>query len=227
MTGTVPEQLEALGVQPGDGSTAILKLSGALSVTGTDRNFTIALDTGSAKTSIAVHTPGASPLTKLDGAQVALETTLADVAGSSLFLADTSGPLYLAVFGDGPALAAAEERLGQGFVRRGDEVASKSDGTFIWSYRKAVFKTDDGDVTLSPGEVKTVRIGGVTWRAVVSASYQVSTDPDASELPGCSPESLLGFELLRLSEAPATEEAPLKRDQHMDAAFAGCFLGEG
>ncbi|MFT3775113.1 MAG: hypothetical protein QM820_57940 [Minicystis sp.] len=221
VTGTVPEQLEALDVKAGSSASSPQSLGGALTVAGAERDYTLSVDTGSAKTSITVHTPGSSPLAKLAGEAMEIETTEGGFAGPSLFVSDASGPAYLAVFGDGLAISAAEERLGKGFVRSGDEVASETDGTFIWSYRKAVFKTDDGDVTLDPGQVKTLHLGGQTWRAVVIASYQVSTNPDASALPDCSPESLLGFELFRLSDPPATE-TPLRRLAKLTPAFAGC-----
>lgn len=220
-TGEIPEQLEALNVDAGSGSSGPASLSGAVAIEGAERDYTLSIEVAGTKKAIAVHTPGASPLAKLAGDEVEIETTEGGFGGPSLFVSDSVGPRYLAVFGDGQALGAAEERLGKGFVRSGAEVASETDGTFVWSYRKAVFKTDDGDVSLDPGQVKTLKIDGVSWRAVVIASYQVSANPDATELPGCSPESLLGFELLRLSEPPATE-SPIRRLPKATVAYAGC-----
>ena len=220
VTGEVPEQLEALDVAAGSSHSAS-SLGGTLTVEGAERDYTLSVEAAGTKTSIAVHTPGASPLAKLAGDAMEIETTDGGFGGPSLFVADSAGPRYMAVFGDGQAISAAEERLHNGFVRSGDEVASETDGTFVWSYRKAVFKTDDGDVALDPGQVKTLRFDGVSWRAVVIASYEVGTNPDATELPGCSPESLLGFELFRVSEPPAAE-TPLRRIAKATAAFAGC-----
>lgn len=226
VTGTVPEQLEALSVASQAGSGSGATLSGKLSVTGTDRDFTLSVDSAGTQTSLTVHSPAASPLAKLAGEAMEIETTEAGFAGPSLFVADATGPVYMGVFGDGAAIAAAEARLGKGFVRSGDEVASETDGIFVWSYRKAIFKTDDGDVSLSPGEVKNLHINGATWRAVVIASYEVDTNPDADALPACSPESLLGFELFRVSEALANE-TPIRRLDTLGPAYAGCTAPGG
>ncbi|APR79247.1 Hypothetical protein A7982_04594 [Minicystis rosea] len=226
MSGTVPEQLEALAVAPPGGSHSPTTLSGKISVSGSERDFTLAVDASGQQSSITVHSPGASPLAKLAGDAMEIETTEGGFAGPSLFVADADGPAYMGVFGDGAAITAAESRLGKGFVRSGDEVASETDGIFVWSYRKAIFKTDDGDVAMSPGEVKMLHFNGATWRAVVIASYQVDTNPDADALPGCSPESLLGFELLRVAEAIA-DQTPIHRLDKVEPAYAGCTAPGG
>lgn len=221
VSGEIPEQLEALGITPGSGSAGASSLGGALTVEGSGRDYTLSIDAAGTTMSFDVHTPGASPLAGLAGDAMEIETTEGGFGGPSLFVSDSAGPRYIAVFGDGQAISAAEEHLGEGFVRPGDEVGWETDGTFVWSYRKAVFRTDDGDVALDPGQVETLRMGGASWRAVVIASYQVDTNPDADALPACSPESLLSFELLRVSEPPAAE-APLRRLADAIVAYAGC-----
>jgi hypothetical protein len=226
-TGTIPDQLEALSVEPNSGSGAVAKTSGTLTVTGADRDYVLTLAGSGTPLGIKVHTPGASPLAKLAADSMTIETTEGGFGGPSLFVADGAGPMYVGVFGDGSGLADAEARLGKGFVRRGDEVASETDGTFVWSYRKAIFKTDSGDVSVDPGDVKTIVLNGTTWRAVVIASYETGTNPDATELPGCGPESMLGFELFRLATPPAVVEAPRRRLSSATVAFAGCTAPGG
>ncbi|APR75580.1 Hypothetical protein A7982_00926 [Minicystis rosea] len=222
MTGTIPEQLEALSVEAWDGSSNPQNLSGKLTVGGSDRDFALSMEINGLQTAFRVHSPGAFPLATLAGEAMQIETTDIEGGSSSLFVTDASGLLYVGVFGDDPSIAAAEKRFGSGFIRLGDEVARQTDESFIWSYRKAVFDTDDGDVALDPGEVKFLHLNGVTWRAVVTASYTVTTNPEADELPGCSPEGLLGFELLRVTEATASE-APIRRSSTLGPAAAGCF----
>lgn len=221
-SGTVPEQLEAIAISTAQSPVQSSSLSGALTVTGAERDFVLSVGAAGATTAMNVHTPAASPLADLAGDDRTLEIVNEGFgSGPSLFVADAAGPVYVAVAGDGVAIQAAEERFGAGFVRSGDEVGSQTDGTFIWSYRKAVFKTDTGDVALSPGQVKTLSLGGSLYRAVVIISYEASTNPDATELPGCGPESLLGFELIRVA-TPVSAASDLHRLAGLEAAFAGC-----
>lgn len=226
-SGTIPEPLEAIAITSQQTTVASASYSGAVAVTGADRDFVLSVSAPGGTTALNVHTPAASPIAAVAGEARTVEVMNEGFgSGPSLFVADDQGPVYAAVAGDGVALQAAEERFGAGFVRYGDEVGSQADGTFIWSYRKAVFKTDDGDVALNPGQVKSIRLGGTLYRAVVITSYQASTNPDATELPGCGPEDLLGFELFRVAE-PVSAVSDLRRLAGFDGAFAGCSSPPG
>lgn len=223
-TGTIPEQLESIEV--GVTTEPAAALVGALKVSGSAREYTLSVTTSTGPVDVTLHSPGATPLMALDGQDVSVSVTEQGMGGRSLLVSDEAGILYAGVFGDPSGLTAAEEQLGNDFVRWGDEVGTETDGTFVWSYRKAVFATDDGDVTVLPGDVATIKLDGDTFRAVVIASYEVGTDPDATELPGCSPESMLGFELLRVAEAPAPE-ARVVRPVGAQVAYAGCTAPGG
>jgi hypothetical protein len=191
-------------------------------VTGEGRDFVLSLAVGDAAVALDLHSPGASPVASLagDGREVEV-VDQAFTAGASLFIADDAGAAYAAVAGDRLAIAAAEKRFGTGFVRYGDVVGSDTTSTFIWTYHKAVFKTDSGDVAMSPGQVKTLSFGGSLYRVAVITSYQATTNPDADALPDCGPEDLLGFEMTRVAEAPA-ETGNLQRRAGAEPAFAGC-----
>lgn len=224
-TGTVPEQLEAFEIAlDGDQGQPVSK-TGTLAITGADRKFQLALGEGAEGLSLELHSPGATPLDALNGVDATVELTEQGMGGRSIVVSDDAGPVYVGALGDFPGLARVRELFGEGFVGWGEEVGTQTDGTFIWSYAPAVFATDDGEVALQPGEVATIVVDGVRWRVVVSASYQVDTDPDADALPGCSPESMLGFELLRIDEPVAA--TTIARLVDAPVAYVGCTAPGG
>ncbi len=225
VTGTIPEQLESFQITLENEPGAPVSKFGTLGITGADRQFEIAVDDPDLGMAFQVHSPGATPLTQLDGVDATVSLSEMGMGGRSIVISDDDGPLYVGSLGDGPGLAQVREIFGEGFVTWGEEVGSQTDGTFVWTYAPAVFATDTGDVELQPGEVDSIVVDGVEWRVVVSASYQVGTNPDAEELPACSPESMLGFELLRVVE-PA-EVATLGRLAEAPVAYVGCTAPGG
>lgn len=224
VTGTIPDQLESLQVALSDDTGQLRSAQGVLTVTGSDRQFEIAV-AGGQNVVFDLHTPGASPVAALDGVDATVEFTEEGMGGRSVIVSDAEGPLYVGVLGDGVSVNAVEEIFGKGFVRWGEEVGTQTDGTFVWTYAPAVFATDDGDVELQPGKVTSIVVDGVEWRAVVSASYEVSTNPDADALPACSPESMLGFELLRVAEPIAATS--ISRAADAEVAYVGCTAPGG
>jgi hypothetical protein len=226
VTGTIPEQLEALEValtamDPG----SAMDLSGAMSVTGKDRDFTLTVQGASETTSIAVHSPAATPLLALEGLDVEVALSASEMGGRSMIVSDDTGALYVASLGDSQGDHAVTVAFGESFASYGAEVGSETDGTFVWSYKKVIFAGDDGPVEALPGEVLTLKIAGAMWRVVVSASYTVGPNPQAEALPGCSPEDMLGFEALRIESA--TEEEPVRRLTDATAAYVGCTAPGG
>lgn len=87
--------------------------------------------------------------------------------------------------------------------------------------------TDNGDVALLPGEVQVIEVDGVSWRAVLNVAYEVSTDPTAAALPGCSPDSMLGFEMLRVEEPKKIELTKVTRLVGAKVAYVGCTAPGG
>jgi hypothetical protein len=224
-TGTIPEQLEAFQVTVENDSGSPVSSSGTLAITGSEREFQIVLDDPAVGMALEIHTPGATPLTQLDGIDATVELSEMGMGGRSIVISDDDGPLYVGALGDSPGLNRVRELFGEGFVKWGAEVGTQTDGTFVWTYKPAVFATDDGDVELQPGEVDSIVVAGVEWRVVVSASYEVGTNPDADALPACSPESMLGFELLRVPE-PA-EITTIARLAEAPVAYVGCTAPGG
>jgi hypothetical protein len=223
-TGTVPEPLETITITEQQSTAQSGSFTGALSVTGEGRDLVLSISSGAATTAVSLHSPASSPLAALAGEGRTVEiVNEAFEAGPSLFITDDAGAAYAAVAGDRMALQAAEQRFGAGFVRYGDVVGSETTSTFIWTYRKAVFKTDGGEVALSPGQVRALSFGGSLYRVVVITSYQATTNPDADVLPDCGPEDLLGFEMARVAK-PLAETGDLHRLAGGDAAFAGCSV---
>lgn len=220
-TGTVPEQLESLSVELPKDDGAAHKVSGTLAVTGADRAFQVSV-AGSSPLAFDLHSPGQSPLAQLDGKTATVELSSPGMGGRSVIVTDDSGLLYVAALGDIAGKTAIEKEMGANVVKYGTTVGTQTDGTFVWTYKKAIFTADEGEVTLAPGDVATLHFDGVPWRAVVTASYEVSTNPDADELPGCAPESMLSYELLRIGEPPASPEVQLKRFTGSATAFVGC-----
>lgn len=225
-TGTVPEQLEALQVAPAVDNGNAIEASGALSITGKDREYTLVVTPESGDAiDIELHSPALSPIGALHDKDVQIELSPAEMGGRSVAIHDEAGPVYVATAGDQSGAALADKVLGAGFASWGDAVGTQTDGTFVWTYNKAVLAGDDGPVEVLPGEVATVEVDGATWRVVVIASYTVGTNPDADQLPACSPEDMLAFEALRVEAAP--EEAPVTRLAGVDVAYIGCTAPGG
>lgn len=218
-TGTIPEQLEALEVT--FASSQPIQVTGELSVTGSDREFHLSVGAEE----LDLHSPGASPLANLNGLQGTVEVTEQGMGGQSIIISDETGVAYVGALGDGMSLNAVAEHFGSDFVRWGEQTGSETDGTFVWNYKPAIFATDTGDVELTPGEVETITVEGVDYRVVVSAAYTVGTNPDATELPGCGPEDMLGFELIRVVEPVVS--AVIERLPDAVVAYVGCTAPGG
>lgn len=225
--GTLPDQLEPLSVLAPNDQGGTLGASGMVHVVANgDRAFTLSVGDAATAISLDVHTPGNSPLMQLDQKPATVQATSMEEGGRSLVLSDADGPLYIASFGDDAGNSSLEKTLGKGFVTHGEEVARQGDGTFIWSYTKGVFKTDEGDVALLPGEVKVIEIDGVSWRAVVTVAFTATTDPSASALPDCGPGDMLGFEMLRITDPSSVATEKLLR-AGKDIAYVGCTAPGG
>ena len=225
-TGTIPEQLESLEVAAAVDSGGVMNAAGTLAIAGNDREYTLSVEAeGAAPVSIAVHSPALTPLAALDGKAAQVELSAPAMGGRSLVVSDDAGALYVANAGDFAGIEVAEKALGADFATWGAEVGSETDGTFVWSYKKAVLATDAGPVEVLPGVVTTIDVDGAKWRVVIIASYTVEANPDADALPACSPEDMLAFEALRVEAAAA--EQPVRRLAEAQVAFMGCTAPGG
>lgn len=216
-------QLELLSVQltgaTGDEYEAISG-SGALTVTGSERDFTLSIADEAGPLDVEVHSPGLSDLGALDGATVTVDLSTADFSTGTrtIVISDESGPLYAADHGTGSAELA--EAFGAGFVGYGETLGTESREGYDWVYYTARFETDDGAVELEPGEVDTLSFDGVLWRVAVIAAYESSPQPDTA-VPACGgSDDLLSYEMLRVEE-PA-EPAVLVRPEGAKVAALSC-----
>lgn len=219
-TGTIPEQLEALVVAAGT-SDAEVQHQGALAVSGGERDFSLDVAAAAGAEKIDVHTPGSSDLSTLDGrtATVALSPTGLHQE-RSVVITDDTGPLYIADVGHG---VDADALFGEGFVQWGEVVGTDSDELYDWEYTSAVFKTDEGEIKVLPGETATLALGGATYRVAVIAAYQV-TPHEGAALPCGGISDLLSYELLRVEAAP--EPVKLTRLADAQLAHLGCMADD-
>lgn len=214
-SGEQPDQLEA----PEAVYDQIDEYEGAViagddaTVSGGDRDWSVAVDADGTVPMVAFHVPGASDLSVLEGASLDIE--LGEAWGDetrTVRIDDESGPRFLVQTGaeSGPAT----DLFGAEFAAFGDEVGTGTmrDEYGKWgvSYKKAVFETDDGPVEADPGKPFVATIDGEDWRIVVHASFEVTDTPDT--LPGCGGGigTTLSFEMLKVDATPPTEPlAPL------------------
>ncbi len=221
-TGTIPEQLEALAVSDGLATYDEATYSGTATVTGSGRDFEVALDNDGAEnphTVLTLHTPGLSDLSTLSGRAF---TALLHPQGlheeRSILLSDESGPVYLA--DDGDDAWRFSEFLGADFVTWGDVVGTSRDSQYTWEYTSARFQTDEGAIDVFPGETTNITLGGARYRAAVLGAYQVTPLPNAS-LPCGGISDFLSYELLRVETDTAAEV--LERPADMEIGHLGCM----
>ena len=113
-----------------------------------------------------------------------------------------------------------ETRWEYGEILGGGDVVNEYDESTLVIFRAVTVHTDDGDLTVLPGEPASVVLDGATWRLTVLASYEIDPDnwPDG-EMPGCGPSDMLSVELM-LTDEDAGE--PLVRPTGRVAAMQSC-----
>ncbi len=214
-SGEQPDQLEAPEAVYGDDDSedSVSVAGDDATVSGGDRDWSVAVDADGTAAMVAFHVPGASDLSVLEGASLDIE--LGDAWGDDtrrVRIDDASGPRFLVQLDAdyGPA----SDLFGADFVSFGDEVGTgtMTDDYGKWgvSYKKAVFQTDDGSVEADPGQPFVATIDGEDWRIVVHGSFEVTDEPN--ELPDCGGGigTTLSFEMLKVDATPPTAPvAPL------------------
>lgn len=200
-------RLEALSADNADApSQERLAYAGIAAISGADRDWSIGvgISDGSTET-VALHAPGASDLSFLDGRDVTV--TLGEVWGSNPRDVGITDGEELAFVAQVQESGFATELFGDDFVRYGDEVTvgviHHEYGDFGISSRDVIFTTDSGEVVASAGEPIDATVDGARWRIVVHAAFQVTEYPD--EMPGCGGgvSDTLSFEMVRVAEAPS------------------------
>jgi len=224
------DQLEAmegtlLEGAPADDDWGAAERTGIVTIEGADGDYSLDVDDPVGDWSTAfvmdLHLPGQTELAALSGQTLTVEAVEMqwDEWPRSVVISDETGPLMVADAGYDSARV--EEIFGEGFVSHGETVGVTTDETWQWTYTSVVFQTDEGPVSLLPGEVTTIIIDGQPWRAAASAAYLREAQPDAM-LPGCPiVQDMLAYELMRLSES-GSYDALLERAADADAASIGC-----
>jgi hypothetical protein len=228
--GSLDDQLEALTLDAtgpdGEPLWEATTLTGAVAVAGAAGDPTLTITTDAGDTILALHLPGASDLSGLDGQDLTVVVPGGEgwsyFGQDALSLSDAAGPVFAAQL-VGHAPDASDALFGDGFARYGDKVGYDEKGSRAFHMRTAVFQTDDGPVEALPGEVHTIAVGGATYRLVVIASYETDEMSDAWDASKClGPPSALSFELLRVEGADAGETL-ISRDASSEPAMGpGC-----
>jgi hypothetical protein len=195
------QQLESFGLQITSSDEADegqpwfeMSAGGTATVTGAERDLTVTVTGADEETELAVHTPGMSDLSVVDGADVTVE-----IIGGSLVIGDEAGLVYVA--DDGGGRWRLEEDLGAGFVDYGATISEKLDGSDIYTYTTAVFQGDDGEVEIHPGDSDTVVIDGTTWDVTVIAAYQIRPADPLMGMAACGgTPDILSYEMVRVEQ---------------------------
>lgn len=215
--GTPPEALEGISVERPLGIAQSLR--GTLGVTGSERDFVLSIADGEVTHTIKVHSPAQSDLAALDGKDLTIGLGDSELSRPGLLIRDDAGVVYYAYSGhDVEGAAAAGVPVGN----FGEPVArvtmSDEHSDIIREYTPVVFSTDEGDVSLLPGEVKSIRHGGKTFRAAVVASYSIRLE--GAEV-ACPPSSHVAYELLRV-DAPLPTLKLVRPTHLMGASAPSC-----
>lgn len=213
-------QLEAATVDPGDcvgedGCDGSDLATGALAVTRTSGDASVELEITVGDVVTAVHSPTGVDLAAYVGTEVTVAARGGWMEAMSLELRDEAGPVYVVEAGDGDAFSVIEVKYGEVL---GDIV---DDADYKLTFRALEVTTDDGAVSVKPGEVVTVHIDGLSYRFGAIAAYETDTIP-GGEYADCGGESpMLSYELVRIEE-DATFPVLVRPASLNMAAVSGC-----
>ncbi len=182
--GSLQDQLEALTIDATDAAGQPIAFedearntAGLLGVSGTSLDPQLHLTRETGDIDVALHMPGSSDLTWLDGATVTVSLPPDDVhdrwTARPFIIADAEGPALVAQL-VGHAPDAADEVFGSGFVRYGTEQGYDERGSREFHTRSVIVQTDEGPLEVLPGEVHGIQVGGDAWRFVLIAAYEVA-----------------------------------------------------
>jgi hypothetical protein len=196
------EEGECLGDEVASGTLAVATEGKAVSMTVGDVSFT-------------VHSPTSVDLSPYAGGEVSAFMAFDWMAPASLQLTDGEGLLYVVEAGDGSAFEAVD-------VSPGDELGSLvDDADYERTFHRMDVVTDDGTVSVAPGEVVGVTLDGGSYRFGAIAAYEVDTieGGDYSDCGGELP--MMSYEMVRVPAPVAA--ATLHRDPSDEAArYSGC-----
>lgn len=195
---------------------------GDLTVDGSDADFTITVHTATGAKGIDVHSPGHSDLGLLDGLTARKVSIAAEPLSGELSLAiddpETGGVQYLVEpVEPGPL---SEAVFGAGLIARGADLGALRVDAWNLDLTTALLRTDAGDVELMPGVPQEAAIDGVTYRAVLLASYTAELQLDG-DVSCTGPAERLAFELLKVEPGTA-DTAALVRPEGVELPTSSC-----
>lgn len=189
--------------------------SGALAVTRSSGDSSVDLTLTVDDVDFAVHSPTGADLSAYEGSDVTVAVRGEWMIPTSLSVRDADGLVYVVESGAGDAFDAID-------VAYGEELGQVvDDADYQLTFRAIDVTTDDGVVSVKPGQVVTIHLDGATWRFGAIAAYEVDTIPDGvySDCGGESP--MLSYELVRIAQDQSFPE--IKRPAGLDMAlYSGC-----
>ncbi len=189
--------------------------TGALAVTRSAGASSVELELTVDAVTAAVHSPTGVDLSAFDGTEVTLAVRSDWMVPASLALRDAEGVVYVVESGQGDAFGVFDVQYGKELGRLVD------DADYELTFRALDVATDDGVVSVEPGEVVTVRVDGASWRFAAIAAYEVGTIP-GGEYADCGGEApMASYEAVRLPEEAAFD--PIVRPAGLPMAlYSGC-----
>lgn len=189
--------------------------AGPLAVTRTAGDSSVDLTLTVADLAFDVHSPTGADLSAFDGADVTASIQGEWMVPVSLELRDDAGPVYVLEAGSGDVFSEVD-------VRYGAELGSiVDDADYELTFHSIDITTDDGVVSVNPGDVVTIHVNGATYRFGAIAAYTVGT-VEGGEYTDCGGElPMLSYELVRI--AADTTFPALKRPEGLPMAlYSGC-----
>ena len=140
-----------------------------------------------------------------------------EFGGALVILAADNLPAYLLVTDGGAKLG--ERYFGDDFAKPGEPLGTFWSGSYEMEYGGMEFSTDEGTILLGPGEVGTLYLSGVAYRAgVIVQTARTDREPEVASK--CPPTGAFEYELLRI-EVEDDSEAP-EREAGKAPGTGGC-----
>lgn len=163
----------------------------------------------------SVHSPTGVDLAEFAGSEVTASMRGEWMVPISFELHDADGPVYVLETGRGNVFSVVPVDFGEdlGFII--------DDADYQLTFRAIDVSTDDGVVSVKPGEVVTIHIDGASYRFAAIAAYTAGEIP-GGEYAACGGLlSMLSYELLRIP-ADTTFSAIKRSDSATMARKSGC-----
>lgn len=213
--GTPPPQLEAFTIflEDDDGD---FERDSILAVEGAERDWELSLE-GDV---IGLHSPGMVDLSVLNNRAVSMQVTAPYWSDNdrSIAISDAVGLAYV---GGPSAPELLRQHFGEDVVQYGETLAQVIEptmyGTVLIAYSSVDVLTDEGLVSVLPGELTPVTIDGQVWELAVHTSYVV-LDED-SDVDCVTRASLLSLEMIR---ADAPRQDLVDRPDGLSKGAYGC-----